>query len=73
MVTTGLYSKIRNPIYLFGMVTLIGLTLVLQRRALWILLVIVAIGQTVRARKEARVLEAAFGEAYREYRRKTWF
>ncbi len=73
MVTTGLYSKIRNPIYVFGMVTLIGLTLVLQSRALWILLVIVAIGQTVRARKEARVLEAAFGEAYREYRRRTWF
>lgn len=73
LVTTGLYSKIRNPIYVFGMVTLIGLTLVLQSRALWILLIIVAIGQTVRARKEARVLEAAFGEAYREYRRKTWF
>jgi protein-S-isoprenylcysteine O-methyltransferase Ste14 len=29
--------------------------------------------QTIRARREARVLEAAFGEAYREYRKKTWF
>jgi protein-S-isoprenylcysteine O-methyltransferase Ste14 len=73
LVTTGLYSKIRNPIYVFGLVMLIGLILVLQKPALWIVLVVVAIGQTVRARQEARVLEAAFGEQYREYRRKTWF
>ncbi len=73
LVTTGLYSKIRNPIYVFGLVMLIGLMLVLQKPALWIVLVVVAIGQTVRARQEARVLEAAFGEQYREYRRKTWF
>jgi len=73
LVTTGLYSKIRNPIYVFGMVMLIGLILVLQKPALWIVLVVVAVAQTVRARKEAQVLEAAFGEQYREYRRKTWF
>jgi protein-S-isoprenylcysteine O-methyltransferase Ste14 len=29
--------------------------------------------QIWRARREAQVLEAAFGDAYREYRRKTWF
>jgi protein-S-isoprenylcysteine O-methyltransferase Ste14 len=29
--------------------------------------------QIVRARREASVLETAFGDAYREYRRKTWF
>jgi protein-S-isoprenylcysteine O-methyltransferase Ste14 len=29
--------------------------------------------QTFRARREAQVLEGAFGDAYREYRRKTWF
>ena len=73
LVTTGLYSKIRNPIYLFGGVMLIGLMLVLQKPGLLILLVAVAIAQTVRARQEARVLEAAFGEEYRTYRRKTWF
>jgi len=73
LVTTGLYSKIRNPIYVFGLVVLIGLMLVLQKPGLWIVLVVVAFGQTVRAQKEARVLEAAFGEEYRDYRRKTWF
>ncbi len=73
LVTKGIYSKIRNPIYVFGSVLLAGLFLVLQRPSLWILLVIVVIAQTLRAKKEARVLEAAFGDAYRDYRRKTWF
>jgi protein-S-isoprenylcysteine O-methyltransferase Ste14 len=73
LVTTGIYARIRNPIYVFGTVLLTGLFLVLQRPALWILLTVVVVAQTVRARKEAQVLEAAFGERYREYRRKTWF
>lgn len=29
--------------------------------------------QMLRVRKEAVVLEARFGNAYREYRNKTWF
>ncbi|MFZ0951820.1 MAG: isoprenylcysteine carboxylmethyltransferase family protein [Candidatus Sulfotelmatobacter sp.] len=73
LVTRGIYSKIRNPIYVFGIVMLAGFVLVLHRPMLWLLVVAVIIMQTVRARREAKVLEAAFGDAYREYRRKTWF
>jgi len=73
LVTTGIYSKIRNPIYVFATVMITGLVLVLQRPAAWILTVAVIVGQTFRAHREAGVLEAAFGDAYREYRRKTWF
>jgi protein-S-isoprenylcysteine O-methyltransferase Ste14 len=73
LVTSGIYSKIRNPIYGFGAVMITGVILVVQKPALWIVLFVVVIGQTIRARREARVLEAAFGDAYREYRRKTWF
>jgi len=73
LVTRGVYSKIRNPIYVFGVVMISGVVLVLHRPILWLLLVAVIILQTLRARREAQVLEAAFGDAYREYRRKTWF
>jgi protein-S-isoprenylcysteine O-methyltransferase Ste14 len=73
LVTHGIYSKIRNPIYVFGVVVLVGFVLVLHRPMLWLLVVAVVIMQTLRARREAKVLEAAFGDAYREYRRKTWF
>jgi protein-S-isoprenylcysteine O-methyltransferase Ste14 len=73
LVTRGLYSKIRNPIYVFGGIMFVGLILVIQKPVLWIVLAVVVAAQTVRARREARVLEAAFGDAYREYRRKTWF
>ena len=73
LVTTGLYSKIRNPIYVFGAVMIAGLILIFQRPSLWLLLAIIVIAQTMRARREARVLEAAFGDTYREYHRKAWF
>lgn len=73
LVTAGLYSKIRNPIYVFGAVILAGVILVVGRPEGWLLLLAAVVGQTIRARREARVLEAAFGDAYREYRRKTWF
>jgi protein-S-isoprenylcysteine O-methyltransferase Ste14 len=73
LVTRGLYSKIRNPIYVFGIVLFSGFVLAFQRPILWLLVVAVIIGQTIRARREARVLEASFGRAYRDYRRQTWF
>lgn len=72
LVTRGLYSKIRNPIYVFGTLLFAGVILIVQRPILWLFLAAIVVMQTVRARREARVLEAAFGEAYREYRRKTW-
>jgi protein-S-isoprenylcysteine O-methyltransferase Ste14 len=73
LVTSGVYSKIRNPIYVFGIVLLAGIVLAVHRPTLWLLVLAMAVVQTLRARREARVLEAAFGDAYREYRRTTWF
>src|SRR5260370_32743409 len=71
LVTHGVYSKIRNPIYVFGAVMIVGVVLVLHRPILWLLLAAIVIMQTLRARREAQVLEAAFCDAPRESRRNT--
>jgi protein-S-isoprenylcysteine O-methyltransferase Ste14 len=73
LITTGLYSKFRNPVYVFGILTIVGFALYLHSWPIFAVLVIVAPLQFVRARNEAKVLEAAFGDEYRAYRAKTWF
>ena len=73
LVTTGVYSRIRNPIYVAGQVMFLGAALFVPS---WIPLVVVSVTvpmQVVRARKEALVLHEAFGEEYEAYRRRTWF
>ncbi len=65
LVTTGIYSRIRNPIYLFGAVMILGIIILF-------LAVLIPL-QVVRSRKEERVLTEKFGAEYLEYKRKTWF
>jgi protein-S-isoprenylcysteine O-methyltransferase Ste14 len=72
LVMTGLYSRIPHPMYVFLDLTLLGLLIMLRQAwlfAAWAVLVAVQVWQ---ARREARVLEAAFGDAYRAYRTRTW-
>jgi protein-S-isoprenylcysteine O-methyltransferase Ste14 len=73
LVTSGIYSRIRNPIYISGMIFLIGVVLIVERPKLLAVLFVLIPMQIIRARREAAVLEAKFGDAYREYRKRTWF
>jgi len=73
LVTSGIYSRIRNPIYISGMIFLIGVALIVERPKLLAVLLVLIPMQIIRARREAAVLEAKFGDAYREYRKRTWF
>ena len=73
LVTHGLYSRIRNPIYFFGHIALLGAIIAF---GWWVLLPIWAFGilfQWMRVKREAAVLETAFGDEYRAYRSQTWF
>ena len=73
LVPTGLYAKIRNPIYVFGGLFLAGIAIVLEN---WLLLILVGVlvpVQVARARKEEQVLHQAFGEEYERYKAGTWF
>ncbi|MEO6802990.1 MAG: isoprenylcysteine carboxylmethyltransferase family protein [Granulicella sp.] len=73
LVTTGLYVRIRNPIYVASPLYVVGLAFLIAQW--WPLLLLIAIVpiQVVRAGREETVLRAAFGDAYDRYRTQTWF
>ena len=73
LVTTGIYARVRNPIYVVTPLQIIGLALLSARWWIGLTLVFVIPLQVIRARREAAVLRAAFGEAYDHYRAHTWF
>jgi protein-S-isoprenylcysteine O-methyltransferase Ste14 len=73
LVTRGIYSRIRNPIYVSGILLFFGVFLMLGHPQMLSIFVILIPLQVVRARREAAVLEAEFGDEYREYRKRTWF
>jgi len=73
LVTTGLYARIRNPIYFFGGLVVLGLSLFLSEWGPLVVLLVLVPVQKFRSRKEAEVLTETFGAEYLRYRSKTWF
>ncbi len=73
LVTSGLYSKLRNPIYVFGWLAFLGLAIAWGNPIGFSYVVLMWVPQILRMRKEAAVLELAFGEKYRVYKAGTWF
>jgi len=73
LVTKGIYSKIRHPVYLFGLTFLLGM--ILLTRIFWLLITLVLLipMQLRRIRNEEKVLVETFGEEYTEYKKGTWF
>jgi protein-S-isoprenylcysteine O-methyltransferase Ste14 len=57
----------------FGVILLIGVSMLVERWEILLLVAALVPMQVVRARKEARVLAAAFGEEYARYKARTWF
>jgi len=73
LLTRGIYSSIRHPMYLFYFVAFAGLLLYLNELGGIPLLLLLGIFPFRLARREEQDLEALYGEQYRRYKRQTWF
>ena len=73
LVTHGLYSKIRHPVYFFSTLALVGIAICLRSVYFYPFLGIAVVGQAWRIRLEEKVLREKFGQAYLDYKGGTWF
>ena len=73
LVTSGLYRRIPHPMYVFLDLCLLGVAIAARQG--WLLLIWAGLimVQAWQSRREAKVLEQAFGDEYREYRKRTWW
>jgi protein-S-isoprenylcysteine O-methyltransferase Ste14 len=71
LVTSGIFARVRNPMYVGGTLFLSGLAIALASD--WMLAMTVVFAIILHfgvVRREERYLEAKFGDAYRNYRTK---
>jgi protein-S-isoprenylcysteine O-methyltransferase Ste14 len=73
LVTGGIYKKIRHPVYLSGVMLLLGFIILLHQFVLLIIWLGLIILQKKRINKEEKILEEAFGDQYLNYKKSTWF
>lgn len=73
LVTRGIYSKVRHPVYVFSALAIAGMVVYVDRPR-WLLIFVVLLPMQVwRARKEEKILTEKFGKAYSDYKKSTWF
>lgn len=73
LVTTGMYTKFRHPIYTFSSLAVLGLLIALHTTYLYPLFLLLIVVQAIRAKQEEKVLTKTFGKKYLDYRVRTWF
>jgi len=73
LVTRGLYSRIQHPLYFFLDMLLWGLFVYFDVPWLFVVWAILLLVHVMEARREERLLRAAFGEKYDSYQSRTWF
>jgi len=72
MVTEGIYSKIKHPIYLFSSLAVLGSAMAIRNICLYLFCLLMTVVQITRARKEDALLKKTFKKDYENYSKKTW-
>lgn len=73
LVTTGLYSRLRHPMYA-GFILWIAGWIAAHGAVVSLAIAVVAVTNVLYWRRlEEEALESSYGEAYRAYRQRTWF
>ena len=73
LITSGIYSKIRHPLYICSIVATFGLCLMYKAVWVYIVWLLLIVLQIFRATKEEKILENKFGNEFLNYKRSTWF
>ena len=73
LITSGPYQHLRNPSYTGALVTFFGIGLAIGNwLSLAVLLLTTLVSYVFRIRVEERMLSAAFGAAFDDYKKRTW-
>lgn len=72
LVQSGIYGVIRHPIYLRGLLVMVGLPLIFRSWLVFPMVVCFALFVAARIRQEEKLLGETFGAEFDAYRRRTW-
>ncbi len=73
LVTAGLYSKLRHPVYYFSILAVTGIAIFTWNIYMTIPVILLIVIELIRIRQEEQVLEKTFGKKYINYKQTTWF
>ena len=73
LVTVGLYSKLRHPVYYFSILAVAGIAIFTWSIYMLVPVILLVVIEVIRIKQEERVLEKTFGKKYISYKQTTWF
>lgn len=73
LVQSGVYSKLRHPVYYFSIAAVAGIGLYVWSIFALVPTIGLVLLEVYRIQKEEKLLEQEFGKQYTDYKQKTWF